>query len=255
MDPDERPTKKNVELGFFIGFLKLSGLCQGARPMQTLQDPPDLFLDYQCRRIAVEITRIHVDGGGRSARREGEANRQWVTTRLQRLLRSSSIRPLHVWLSFSRYDLPCKGRKYIAQRILELVQLNDPVGDQPVEVDWRQSAEDETYGTKWPTELDSMNLFRPRGWQQHEVVSGDFGWAMTDCVKAIQDVIDKKGKALGRYDGHYDDHWLLIVAEGNAGSSFIAPDGISRVHRYRTRFSRAFYYQHHYPTYFELLAE
>jgi hypothetical protein len=80
----------------------------------------------------------------------------------------------------------------------------------------------------------------------------DGGMVTTDCRSEIQNAVDRKQRRLPACLEKCRRCWLLIVASGNAPSSFLDPDVSTRLARFSSEFDRAFFLNAFSSRWFEL---
>lgn len=202
------------------------------------REAPDFFVQYEGRRIGVEVTQLFISCNGvRNPIQAQESISTRIVSRARQIYDDSGGLPAHVSVCFNPgHDLRKLNRNGTANDLAAFVRTLKLTEWQ--RLDWRP----EDFEGPLPDEISFVSaLGVPDRELAHWTVALT-GWAAPVTVDALQRRVDEKAKCLPKYRETVGENWLVIIADATKPSglfdtrSHIDPEAVS------SPFSRTYFY-------------
>lgn len=243
MDPREE--KKKRERLHLEQFCRVSGVLSSSILIDS--DRPDFLTKHGDRTLGIEHGRFSffLDA---AKRRAGEVERARVVARAREIAEEKGVPPLVVWFLFEA-DFRSSKRECesTAQAVAKAVASNVPlVGGR---VDFERAFPRHPV---LPAALAHLHIARIAGRRSHDWSAPEAGMCPVEFREALQAMVSAKSARLGDYRRTCDACWLLLVAEGDAPSSYAEAGDETRLARYLFEFERTFFMEAFSGNWFEL---
>lgn len=190
---------------------------------------PDFVVTTSKGGIGIELTQLyHVESNRNFKPREIEAFKDKIVGMAKDIYRSGNGLPLEVGVHFSGTALT--DAKTTARNLVGVIQ-ELASGDEI----WRVVTHDDT---DIPQEFSVIRIIKRPSWTNCVWSVSSTRWLPDLDVSAIQTVISKKNKKIGKYQKSVDVIWLLLVIDQEYLSSFFEVRDSVLAHTYDSAFSK-----------------
>lgn len=199
-------------------------------------ESPDFILDYDSKRIGIEITRLFksADSFGRHLQVQ-ENERTLLVAESLALYERMKLPCIEVRISFgAQTSFNKKNREEFAERISFLISSNVPI-DQS----WVRLENKFNDPNTFPCEIDSISIARYGHTKNFWSIPGA-GWVQEDFVSELQLLIDRKNRLVTNFNQHCNFHWLVVVLEGMTDSTLFDPSDRTLNHIYESKYDKIF---------------
>lgn len=197
---------------------------------------PDFILTNQTSKIGIEITRLHKSPDASDNHLQVQENeRKLLVAEALREYELTRLPCAEVRFIFSEHtSFNKKNRPNYAKRISALIASQIPSDQSWISLD--NHFDDPT---KFPYEISHVSIARYGHTSNFWSVSGA-GWVQEDFISDLQSLIGKKNSLVAGFRKDCNAHWLVVVIDGMADSTFFEPSLQTLTHVYETSFNRIF---------------
>ncbi len=228
-------TKKQREAHLLRVFLKLSGL--PARILEDDREAPDFILEFEGRRVGLEVTELFIDKDGRPlAPKARESIGTRIAAQARRQYEELGGKPVHVTIGLSLgAEIRDLNRSEAAGKLARFILTLDPPLDQLVT--WRPSYENDPL----PPEVHYLNILAVPSWSMANWYVPQSGWVAPLTESLFQASIDGKAGKLEKYRLATPEVWLLLASEGWSASQLFDRTPDARPEAIRSPFDRTYF--------------
>jgi hypothetical protein len=228
-------SKKQRELSLLMAFARAANL--DITVIESERESPDFIVEFEGRRIGLEVTELFIDGDGRSLQpqaRTSIGNR--IAMRARNLYERLGGKPVHVSIGLTRGDeLRNVNRDQLAESLAQFLLALDPPLDQFIS--WRPSYQNDPL----PPEVHYLHILAVPSWSMAHWLVPESGWLAPLEEVALQAKIDEKAAKLSTYHQVAPEIWLLIAVKGWSASQFFEIRSDLGPERVSSPFSRTYY--------------
>lgn len=239
----EQP-KKDFERRCVELLIKANPLLNGYSIESAEKDPPDVIITQPGSRIGIEVTRLYSDinskGGSKSRKHRGL--QEFTAEHTQEILRKtvSEVWQFNIHFNPSLEKKPRKTARKIAESLAKTLSLFISKGSEYIELrpedyDYDESIlpyeVDFVHGIRLPNNLEDLDLLCFVSWS---------GWVGETNYNLIQEGLNSKEKKLQKFNGKFDEYWILLVCDNSSESSMLKLHSSISKEAYTTSFNKAF---------------
>ncbi len=211
---------------------------------------PDFLYKISKKTIGIEVTRVfQTHKIGEKSLQAIENERQIIVEQAQRTFDEIEGSPkLDIAVHFGYYtDVNKKNRSILANKLVDLILKNIPSINSSIIIENKfENIED------FPEEINSIRIANFSFLNRNNWHVPGFGFIQSNCIKEIQDILNKKNGYLSVYKENCGYCWLLIVADSLFPSSAFEPSLQTKENIYNSDFDRAFFMWDWFGKYFEI---
>jgi hypothetical protein len=228
-------SKKQRELSLLMTFARVANL--DIKVVESEREAPDFIVDFEGRRIGLEVTELFIDGDGRSLQpqaRTSIGNR--IAMRARSRYEQLGGKPLHVSIGLTLgNELRSVNRDELAESLAQFLLALDPPLDQFVS--WRPSYQNDPL----PAEVHYLHILAVPSWSMAHWHVPESGWVAPLEEVVLQAAVDEKAAKLSDYHRAAAEIWLLIAVKGWSASQLFEIRSNLRPERVSSPFFRTYY--------------
>jgi hypothetical protein len=228
-------SKKQRELSLLAAFAKAADL--DVCVLESERESPDFIVEFEGRRIGLEVTELFIGGDGRSLQPQARTSiGSRIAMRARLRYEELGGKPVHVSIGLTLGDeLRNANRHLLAESLAQFLLALDPPLDQVIS--WRPSYDNDPL----PPEVHYLNILAVPSWSMAHWHVPESGWVAPLEEAALQAKVDEKLAKLSDYKQVTPEVWLLIAAKGSSASQFFEIRSDLRPEQIRSPFSRTYY--------------
>ena len=195
-------------------------------------EEPDFLLCLDSRTVGVEVTELYLprDAGKMPTQALENEERIAVQIALDRAIENDIPSQL-IQTRLSRHGLNKKNRLKTATALYEYVAQN-----------YAAPGEVKSGDSNLPPEIVNISMFGQRE-SSHQWNGACAGWVNSEFTSGFEAAIDKKESLRRQYLTRCEKCWLVIVATGEGGSSFIEWSNVLAMHEFQSGFDLVYFVQ------------
>ncbi|MBX3705677.1 MAG: hypothetical protein KF911_03505 [Pseudomonadales bacterium] len=229
-------SKKKRELDLLVTFARTANL--DIRVVESEREAPDFILDFEGRRIGLEVTELFVEGDGRALQpqaRTSIGNR--IAMRARSRYEHHGGKPLHVSIGLTLgNELRSVNRDQLAEGLAQFLLALDPPLDEFVS--WRPCYHNDPL----PAEVHYLHILAVPSWSMAHWYVPEAGWVAPLEEAALQAKVHEKAAKLSDYHRAAAEIWLLIAVKGWSASQLFEIRSDLRPERVSSPFARTYYF-------------
>jgi hypothetical protein len=227
--------KKQRELSLLTIFRRAADL--DVRILDSERESPDFILEFEGRRIGLEVTELFIGDDGRSLQPQARTSiGSRIAMRARRRYEELGGKPVHVSIGLTLGDeLRNANRDRVAESLAQFLLALDPPLDQAIF--WRPSYENDPL----PPEVHYLNILAVPSWSMAHWYVPESGWVAPLEEAALQAKVDEKAANLSNYQQVTPEVWLLVATRGRSAAQFFEIRSDLRPERISSPFSRTYY--------------